>query len=721
MQDPSALADRARDAKDWTRAAALYEAALQGAPLRADLWVQLGHALKESGQVAEAEEPYRRATELAPDDADAQLQLGHALKLLGRRAEAIASYEKALELAPERPDATRELVHLGAASHQDAQFARQDPGAVGEQQVTLGAILQRIDRDIQHIRGQLPELLTKSAFPVGFYQDYRAFNPVQRPPARLSGAPPIAFVIVSHAAECGISAWEHQLRSLQAQTHREFRFFGIGCSQHHRTALERVAAIDDRFVWHETQDRWAAERAIIAQTSCDAVLLMAGGRELHPASLAWFAHALEAHEAVGWICDEEALMPGAGGAPTLLPVFRRLVDRDTLAEANPYGETIALRRSALLHGDAQQAEALTRRRHELLAGLANLGPVGHIPLPLARHRQADAAPTPSLLVFPSATATPAKDGGPIHVVIPTTRLDDALLPLLDSLVSLADAPALLRIHVVENGKDDINLGEAGSLSWNRAELTTHKMAGPFNWSFLNNRAAQSIHDGIVVFANDDMVMLSHGWDVHLRDLLARPDTGAVGAKLTYPDGALQHAGVLLGWRDSTIHDGLDEPQDAPGPALRWQTTRAASAVTGAFLAIRAEIFHRIGGFDEDQLMVDYGDIDLALRLRAQGLRILWSPHIHLTHYESRSRGYAFFRPERQALWDAEHKAMRRRWGRQLARDPSVHPVFLDATRPFRLLRPLTSALIAAYMALTARANPWSIEVEEWPGDDCFPL
>lgn len=195
----------------------------------------------------------------------------------------------------------------------------------------------------------------------------------------------------------------------------------------------------------------------------------------------------------------------------------------------------------------------------------------------------------------------------------------------------------------------------------------------------------------------------------------------MGARLTYPDGALQHAGVLLGWRDSTIHDGLDEPQDAPGPALRWQTTRAASAVTGAFLAIRAEIFHRIGGFDEDQLMVDYGDIDVALRLRAQGLRILWSPHIHLTHHESRSRGYAFFRPERQALWDAEHKAMRRRWGRQLARDPSVHPVFLDATRPFRLLRPLTSALIAAYMALTARANPWSIEVEEWPGDDCFPL
>jgi hypothetical protein len=195
----------------------------------------------------------------------------------------------------------------------------------------------------------------------------------------------------------------------------------------------------------------------------------------------------------------------------------------------------------------------------------------------------------------------------------------------------------------------------------------------------------------------------------------------VGAKLTYPDGSLQHAGVIFGWQQSTIHDGLDEPPDAAGLAMRWETTRAVSAVTGAFVGIKAEIFHRMGGFDESHLMVDYGDIDLALRLRSDGLRIVWSPHIQLTHHESRSRGYAFFRPERQALWSAEHQEMRRRWGRQLRRDPSVHPVFLDATRPFRLMRPLNASLIAEYMALTARENPWSVEVEAWSDDDCFPL
>src|SRR5271166_2970044 len=97
---PMALADRARDARKWELAARYYRDALDFAPTRAAIWVQLGHALKEAGKVTEAEVAYRKALDLEPENADTQAQLGHALRLQGKSAEAAAAYRKALAGAP---------------------------------------------------------------------------------------------------------------------------------------------------------------------------------------------------------------------------------------------------------------------------------------------------------------------------------------------------------------------------------------------------------------------------------------------------------------------------------------------------------------------------------------------------------------------------------------------------------------------------------------------
>jgi GT2 family glycosyltransferase len=213
---------------------------------------------------------------------------------------------------------------------------------------------------------------------------------------------------------------------------------------------------------------------------------------------------------------------------------------------------------------------------------------------------------------------------------------------------------------------------------------------------------------LIVFANDDMVMLSHAWDSILRGLLARPEIGAVGARLLYPDDTVQHAGILFGWQGGSIHDGLHERSDTPGPAGRWQVTRAVSAVTGAFLATRRADFLAHGSFDDVGLPVSHSDIDYTLKLRTSGLRVLWTPEITAYHHESKSRGLDHLDPEKQARRAAERAVLRARWGTLLNTDPSVNPIWYMATLPFRLIAAPSEARIWEHIERCASANPWSI-------------
>ena len=233
---------------------------------------------------------------------------------------------------------------------------------------------------------------------------------------------------------------------------------------------------------------------------------------------------------------------------------------------------------------------------------------------------------------------------------------------------------------------------------------------PFSWSHLNNRAVDEVDTPLIVFANDDMVMLSEGWDDILRGLLDRPEIGAVGAGLLYPDETIQHAGILFGWSGGTIHDGLYESRWEPGPADRWHVTRTVAAVTGAFMATRREVFLTHGGFDEAGLPVSYSDIDYALKLRASGLKILWTPEITAYHYESKSRGLDYLDPEKRARASAELAVMEERWGAAMAADPGVNPIWHMATLPFRLLSAPSQSRLWTHIALCATRNPWLPEI-----------
>jgi GT2 family glycosyltransferase len=162
---------------------------------------------------------------------------------------------------------------------------------------------------------------------------------------------------------------------------------------------------------------------------------------------------------------------------------------------------------------------------------------------------------------------------------------------------------------------------------------------PFNWSALNNAAVARASGDVLVFLNNDIEAHQPGWLDVLSAQAVRAEVGAVGARLLYPDGRLQHCGVVIGVGGAADHllAGLDGRQ--PGYLNMAIATRECAAVTGACLATRREVFDTLGGFDES-LGVDLNDIDYCLRAQREGLTVLYEAGAELIHHESPSRGFA---------------------------------------------------------------------------------
>jgi GT2 family glycosyltransferase len=130
------------------------------------------------------------------------------------------------------------------------------------------------------------------------------------------------------------------------------------------------------------------------------------------------------------------------------------------------------------------------------------------------------------------------------------------------------------------------------------------------------------------------------------------------------------------------------------------------------LATRRDRFLAVGGFDEGELAVSYSDIDFALRLRAAGKKILWSPRITLYHHESKTRGLDHLEAEKTARNAAEQAIMQSRWGAALRRDPSVNPVWYPASLPFRLIAPPSDQRLRQHIRDCASRQPWLAAISE---------
>ena len=191
---------------------------------------------------------------------------------------------------------------------------------------------------------------------------------------------------------------------------------------------------------------------------------------------------------------------------------------------------------------------------------------------------------------------------------------------------------------------------------------------PFNYSEINNVAARTCNSPVLLFLNDDTSVIEPGWLEAMVELVARPDVGAVGAKLLYPDGRIQHAGVVMGIYDNCGHafKGLD------GARSHYfdfsDVIRNVSAITGACLMVKTDVFWEAGGFDEQTFAVAFNDIDLCLKIGSLGYHVLYTPHAVLHHHEAFSKTSKDLVPHPE-----EVEAMRRKWGKIIDADPYYSP------------------------------------------------
>ena len=194
----------------------------------------------------------------------------------------------------------------------------------------------------------------------------------------------------------------------------------------------------------------------------------------------------------------------------------------------------------------------------------------------------------------------------------------------------------------------------------------------FNYSGINNFAAEQAEGMYLLFLNNDVEILTPQWMEEMLQICQQKDVAITGAKLYYPDDTIQHAGVVLGLGGIAGHIMCKASREDPGYFGRTVTVQEISAVTAACMMIRTEDFRNVGGFDET-FQVAFNDIDLCMKVRAAGKKIVFTPYAELYHYESKSRGLEDT-PEKQFRFDKEVKAFEAKWSEQLAKgDPYYSP------------------------------------------------
>jgi O-antigen biosynthesis protein len=279
----------------------------------------------------------------------------------------------------------------------------------------------------------------------------------------------------------------------------------------------------------------------------------------------------------------------------------------------------------------------------------------------------------------------------VSVIIPTR---DGLNLLKGCITSLLEVSTYrnIEIIIVDNGSTDpktlaylAGLAKAGTAKVMRDD-------GAFNFSRLNNAAAEIATGDYLCLLNNDTVVISPGWLHEMVSLAARPGVGAVGPMLYYANDTIQHAGLITGIGGVAGHVHRALPRGDLGYFGRAAVTQTLSIVTGACLLTSRAIYRELGGLNARDLTVAFNDVDYCLRLGAAGYRVVWTPFAELYHLESISRGSDLDGAKRKRF-QQETDYMMEQWGEILAADPYYNPnLDLTSTTPGIALQPRLSAI-----------------------------
>ncbi|WP_375409516.1 glycosyltransferase [uncultured Methylobacterium sp.] len=422
----------------------------------------------------------------------------------------------------------------------------------------------------------------------------------------------------------------------------------------------------------------------------DAAGILNAGDRLNPDALAILATVLDGPEAPDMVYADEIQGDGGDARPRLKPDWS-----PDLALVTGYPGTPTLYASALLKRlvDRRLTDAADLARDLALAAASAATTVVHIPRVLCRSQGGGTAGQGAALErhlheIGSPAGVMVRDGvadllwplpEPLPlatIVIPSRDRLDLIAPATRGVLHETAYPAI-ELVIVDNGSTDPGVLAHYEALCGDPRVRIVPFPAAFNFSAMVNAGVAQARDGIVVLFNNDVAVLEPGWlDAMVRQA-CRPDVGAVGAKLLYGSGRLQHAGVVVGLGGRAGHLLRRRAGDAPGHLGQLRVAHEVSAVTAACLVVRKSTYDAVGGFDAEAFPIDFNDVDFCLRVAAAGFKCVWTPHATLSHLESVSRGPPV--GEERRRFEAEGDRFAARWRDTVRHDPFYHPALTLTT------------------------------------------
>lgn len=541
-----------------------------------------------------------------------------------------------------------------------------------------GARRDSFSTESEDLRAAIFRQLVPMAIPFAAYESWR----IRLPKAAAIDDPLKAAVIAVGQGEI-----DDTLASLNAQTHSAW----VAASMPDTGSYAGIDCVEAR--------RFLAEEA----AESEFVVFVLSGAILAPDAIMRMADALKRHPDIVAVYGDVEIAAGDGSLwPLALPAF----DYERMLEQGYCCHVFALRRSTagrvLEKGGAnlyRLFNTLLDEAMEAAEQIAHLpGAVAVLPqLDLGAAGEALAAATRAHLehqhveaqvdagrspILPAARVSRSRSTGAVTIVIPTRNKRVLLEACLGSL-----QPALEKrdceIIVVDNGSSDRDaLDYLESIDGEVAKVM--RIEGDFNFARLNNIAAAAAEGEFLCLLNNDVQALDGDWLDEMLGRMLGPGVGAVGARLLWPSGIVQHGGVVLGANFAATHAFNDRMDGDAGYGDLLRVAHECSAVTAACLLTRRRDYLDLGGMDEYRFPVNFNDVDYCLKLRAAGKRVVFTPHAKLLHLESASRG-SDKRPDRKARLERELRNLRAKWADVLMNDPFYSPILSLDSIPFSAL------------------------------------
>ncbi|WP_161575406.1 glycosyltransferase [Beggiatoa leptomitoformis] len=262
----------------------------------------------------------------------------------------------------------------------------------------------------------------------------------------------------------------------------------------------------------------------------------------------------------------------------------------------------------------------------------------------------------------------------VSLLIPTFNGLAVLKVCIDSILAKTDYPAY-EIIIVDNNSNDADTLDYLQMLADSGKARIIRYPKAFNYSAINNLAAEYANGTLIGLLNNDLEVISPDWLSEMVGQALRPEVGVVGARLWYPNNTLQHGGVIVALGGVAGHSHKYFPKNDAGYFGRAVLQQNFSAVTGACMIMRKEVYFAVNGLDAVNLRVAFNDVDFCLRVREKlGLWNVWTPYAELYHHESISRGKEDT-PEKIQRFQSEMDYMKQQWEHSYLGEPPNDPAY----------------------------------------------